>query len=374
MILRAKWVLPVSGPPIENGAVEVAGDCIVAVGPATAAAERDLGEVVLAPGLINAHCHFDYRTAVPYRGCFTDWLLALVEQKQQPQDYRAHLLAGIADSLASGTTTVVNIECFPELIAGLPATPLRVVWCRELVDLRAPVSDAELEFDGGLAPHAPYTVSADLYRRCARRGKFLTTHLAETEEEDEMFRWGRGPMYEAFRRLGRDMSDCRRFGPVRLLHDYGVLGPRCLAAHANVLTPADVELLRGSGTSVVHCPLSHRYFRRGVPRLPQWVDNGINVCLGTDSLASNERLDMFAEMQEVARQFPRWSAERILRLATVQAARALGQAGRLGELTPGAAADLIAVPLAGNADPYEAVVFAESPVCFMMIGGKVVRE
>jgi cytosine/adenosine deaminase-related metal-dependent hydrolase len=170
------------------------------------------------------------------------------------------------------------------------------------------------------------------------------------------------------------MSDCRHFGPVHLLNEYGVLGTKCLAAHANVLTQADVQLLQATGTSVVHCPLAHRYFQRGVPRLPQWVERGINVCLGTDSLASNERLDLFAEMQEVARNFPRWSAAEILRLATVNAARALGAAGRWGELTPGAAADLIAVPLAGHVDPFEAVVFAETPVTFMMINGKVVRE
>jgi imidazolonepropionase-like amidohydrolase len=106
--------------------------------------------------------------------------------------------------------------------------------------------------------------------------------------------------------------------------------------------------------------------------LQQLVDSGINVCLGTDSLASNDRLDMFAEMQEVARNFPRWTAEEILRLATVNAGKALPQGDRLGRIAVGAAADLIALPVAGNVDPYEAVVFAENPVTFMMIDGKEV--
>jgi cytosine/adenosine deaminase-related metal-dependent hydrolase len=379
MILRAPVVLPMTRPPITDGAVVVDGTLITAVGTmreiaATHAGEvRDLGDVVLAPGLINAHCHFDYTGfagKVPYRGSFADWLLDLVALKEETTDYRAGIQAGIAQSLTAGTTTVINIECFPELIPQLPATPLRIVWCRELIDLAEPVAD--VVFDGPLAPHAPYTVSAELYRRCAKSQQFVTTHLAETEEEDEMFRWGRGRLYEAMARLGRDMADCRHFGPVHLLNDYGVLGPTCLAAHANVLTQADVELLRATGTHVVHCPRSHRFFGRGVPRLPSLLDAGINVCLGTDSLASNDTLDMTAEMREVARNLPQWSAEQILGLATVNAAKALNQPHRLGRITGGAVADVIAVPRAGNVDPYEAVVFAEEPVAFMMIDGKVV--
>jgi len=102
---------------------------------------------------------------------------------------------------------------------------------------------------------------------------------------------------------------------------------------------------------------------------------GVNVCLGTDSMASNDRLDMFAEMQELARIFPRWSAEQVLTLATVNGAKALNRANKLGEIAAGATADLIAVPLDGAVfDPYEAVVFAEKPVCFSMIEGKVVLE
>lgn len=133
-------------------------------------------------------------------------------------------------------------------------------------------------------------------------------------------------------------------------------------------------LLKTTGAPVVHCPKSHRFFRRGTPLVERLAHDGVNVCLGTDSLASNDSLSMFAEMQEFSREFPRWSAEQILPLATTNAAQALQQADRLGKIAVGAAADLIAVPVAGNFDPYEAVVFAEQPVSFMMINGKVVRE
>jgi cytosine/adenosine deaminase-related metal-dependent hydrolase len=229
----------------------------------------------------------------------------------------------------------------------------------------------------GLAPHAPYTVSDGLYRLCAKYSQGrkipLTTHVAETEQEDDMFRRGLGPLYDYFRRIGRDMRDCKRVGPVNLLMERGVLAPHCLAVHVNCLTVADMQLLKNSGAHVVHCPRSHRYFRRDTALLNGFKKEGINVCLGTDSCASNDKLNMFAEMQELAREFPKMTAEDILAMATVNAAQALNVPGQLGCLAPGAWADMIAVPLDEPVhDPYDAVVFAEKPVCFSMVNGTVV--
>ena len=250
--------------------------------------------------------------------------------------------------------------------------PLRVLWCPELIDL---VHRQELPAEpAGLSPHAPYTASAELYRRCAQSGRFITTHVAESVEEDEMFRHGRGRLYDAFRERGRDLSDCGRIGPVELLHRYGVLGRHCLAVHANCLTADDVRLLAETGTSVVHCPKTHRYFCRPPAPLAALVGAGVNVCLGTDSLASNDTLDLLAEMREVARVCPDWLPARIVAFATTNAAAALQQAGRLGTLAAGAVADLIAVPVDGHADPNAAVVFAEKPVTYRMINGKEVPE
>jgi len=400
MILRAKLVVPMSQPPIEDGAVVVEGDSIVAVGPTNdirakhAGDARDLGEVALAPGLINAHCHLDYTDLVhqiEWRGSFIEWILQLValKQLQSEKQYLAAIKSGLDQLLKSGTTTVVNIESLPALIDQVGAPPLRVIWCLELFDFGrtdAPqdIVQQVLEFIAarpglsfGLSPHAPYTVSAELYRLAVDGAKArnlpLTTHLAESAEEDDMIRRGTGHMYDYFLRAGRDMSDCKRVGAVQLMAEYGALGPMCLAVHANCLTPLDVKLLGDTRTHVAHCPKSHRYFNRGAPLLESLQRQGVNVCLGTDSLASNDTLSMFAEMQELARIFPRMSAEDILSLATTNAARALNQPVKLGNIAAGAWADLIAVPLEGTpVDPYEAVVFAERPVSFSMIGGKMV--
>jgi aminodeoxyfutalosine deaminase len=396
--LRAKLVVPMGLPPIENGAVAIEGEKIIAVGPANEVSGevRDLGEVVLAPGLINAHCHLDYTNLVgqvPYRGSFIDWINTLVtlKQRQTAPQYLAAIQAGLAQLRTSGTTTAVNIESVLSVLDDVPASPLRISWCLELINYKSPVTAEQLVQKAlafvdshpgrpfGLSPHAPYTASAELYQLAARhaRGRqlLLTTHLAESEEEDDMFRRGTGHMYDFFRRAGRDMSDCKRVGPVQLLNEMDVFSSSCLAVHANCLTQADVKLFAETGAHVVHCPRSHRFFQRPTALLDSLMHAGVNVCLGTDSLASNDRLDMFAEMQELAHSFPRWPAEVILTLATVNAAKALNQADTLGKIAPGAAADLIAVPLSGPViDPYEAVVFAEAPVCFSMINGKVVLE
>ena len=403
MILRARYVLPMDQPPIDDGAVVVNGCDIVAVGKtseiraAHTGEVRDLGERVLAPGLINAHCHLDYtrlRGEVEWHGSFTAWILQLVAAKQlhPEKEFAGGIQRGLDMLARSGTTTVVNIESFPALIDQIPPTKLRVWWCLELIDLNRAeeakaVATGALDFIAahpitrggfGLSPHAPYTVSGELYRLSAQyahaRNIPLTTHVGETEEEDDMIRRGTGQMYDYFLRAGREMSDCKRAGPVQLLSEYGVLGPGCIAAHANCLTPLDIGLLKQTGTHVVHCPKTHRFFHRSMPFLETMREQGINVCLGTDSLASNDSLSMLDEMQQLAQVFPRLSAQELLEMTTVNAAKALNQSRKLGRITPGAWADLIAAPLEGAGDPYEAIVYANKTVSFSMVGGEVLFD
>jgi len=404
MLLRAKYVLPMNQPPIEDGAVTIVNDIISAVGTFQELSRShegesiDLGDATILPGLINSHCHLDYSMMIgqiPFKNNFTEWIAHLVEAKRKTssQHFLTSISSGLSQLLESGTTTVVNTESFPELIRDVPVTPMRVWWCPELIDFdrtRQPLEIIEtavhcLEALGssnagfGLSPHAPYTASRSLYRRTyqvARQSNWLiSTHIAESSEEDDMFRRGTGSMYDYFRRLGRDMSDCKHSGPVQLLADVGILGRTCLAIHANYLTPPEIRLLAHSGTHVVHCPKTHRFFHRGIPILEKLWAEGINVCLGTDSLASNNTLNMFDEMQELAVVFTHLAPSKILEMTTSCSAKALGMSGKLGKLVPGAYADIIAVEPDGPvADPYEAALYGKTPVCFSMIGGKIVRQ
>lgn len=193
----------------------------------------------------------------------------------------------------------------------------------------------------GLAPHAPYTVSEQLYRlvtKLAREhGWLLTTHVAESRGEDG--RW------------------------------HVALGANCLAAHANWVTEAEAAEMARTKTSVVHCPRTHRFFERPTAPVEMWRRHGVNVCLGTDSLASNESLDMRAEMREMARAWPGLTPREVLEMATVNGARALCRSGELGIIAAGARADLIAVPASG--EPYASVVAGAGAVSFVMVEGHV---
>lgn len=400
MILRAKMVLPMQGPPIEDGAVVVREGRILSVGrwaeleSPPAGQVRDLGEQVLLPGLINAHCHLDYscmKGRVPYAHSFIEWILALVQLKAATTDgeYLEGFNGGLAELLGAGTTTVLNVSAFPRFVDRIDNPGLRLLWCFELLDFNQPESaetqlqnveafiDAHPELLGqyGFAPHAPYSTSEGLYvlasRAATARGCVLTTHLAESVEEDDMFRRGQGHMFDYFQRQGRDMSDCKHQGVFQLLADWGVLGPRCLLAHVNHPTRRDLELIAESGAHVVHCPKSHRFFDRDIAPLQLFLAHSINVCLGTDSLASNDTLNLFKEMHTLALTFPEFSAEQILAMATTAPARALGRESEIGSLAPGALADLVTLPLqADSPDPYESVVYAEQLPTHVIVGGE----
>jgi cytosine/adenosine deaminase-related metal-dependent hydrolase len=176
----------------------------------------------------------------------------------------------------------------------------------------------------------------------------------------------------------RPMQDCGAGTPVQHLHRHGMLGPDVIAVHANCLGEDDARLIGERGASVVHCPRSHAYFKH--PRFPidQLFAAGVNLCLGTDSLASVRserrrppRLSMFEELRELANREPALGPEELLRLATVNGARALGLAGKLGELRPGAGADLIAVTYDGPVrSAGAALVEHREPVRASMINGE----
>jgi cytosine/adenosine deaminase-related metal-dependent hydrolase len=160
------------------------------------------------------------------------------------------------------------------------------------------------------------------------------------------------------------------------LVEHGVIGPDCLIVHLNYLQDYDYDLLAGLGASVVHCPKCHTYFGHAPFPLAALRERGINICLGTDSLASNNSLDLRSEMREVLDRHGLAPRE-VLEMATLNGARALGQAGRLGQLSPGAWADLVAFPHEPEADleadPYERVVRSRIAPSLLLVNGRPVR-
>jgi cytosine/adenosine deaminase-related metal-dependent hydrolase len=404
VLLRARHVLPIVTPPIEDGAVLVDNNRISAVGTFSelAAAHTgevlDLGEQVLLPGLVNAHCHLDYtmmRRSISPQRSFTEWIRRINALKRSLgiEDYAQAIIRGFEELRAHGTTTVANIESFPEVLTLLPRPPIRVWWFLEMIDVRHRTTsedtiagamtffDTRPDWSGGfgLSPHAPYTASGSLFELTAQAaraaGMPVTTHVAESREEWEMFRHGRGELYDFMLKLGRWMFDCEP-GRTPLAHVYAHSqpGPRWILAHMNELDETDFAFLAGLPTgehpSVVHCPGSHRYFRHAPFPLQRLRQCGVNVCLGTDSLASTLTLSLFDEMRILFRREPLVPAAEILRMATLNGARALGvDAGRI---EAGALADLIALPNAAKKEHiHESVLEYRDPVPWMMIDGQI---
>jgi cytosine/adenosine deaminase-related metal-dependent hydrolase len=397
MIIRARVVVTMDGAPIDNGAVAVCEDQIADVGRFDEIRTRnageviDLGEQALLPGLINAHCHLDYtrlRGKIPPQKSFADWIRAINAEKVKlsPNDYLASINEGFVEAKRFGTTAIANLTAFPELISKINA-PIRT-WCfAELIDVRTPERASEIvdraveslrsEANWGLAPHALFTASEGLYHRCEqiahRENVLLSTHLAESLEEMEMFRYASGPLYEFLKEIGRPMNDCGKSTPLELF--VGALGDRGLAnwivAHLNELTQSDFDLLQRSARRfhVVHSPRSHSYFKHSRFAFENLRALGFKVCLGTDSLASNEDLSLFAEMRRFQNEFSSTSPEEILEMVTVNPAMALRQHKVIGRIRRGFRADLIAVPCSNGNDVFpEIVAFGRQPEWLMVNG------
>lgn len=405
MILRARTVITNTGAPIENGAVAIVGNRIVAVGSfdeiraAYDDETTDLGEQVLMPGLVNAHCHLDYtmmRRAINPQRTFTEWIIRInaLKRSLDNNDYRIAIAKGFAELKQWGTTTVANIESFPELLPDMPPPPIRTWWFFEMIDVRHRLASEETIagtlgfFDQrpdwlggfGLSPHAPYTASGMLYELTAdtaeKLGMPVTTHVAESREEWEMFREKRGELHEFMQKLGRWMFDNQeQRTPLAHVAAHARLGPRWLLAHMNELDDSDFTLLATmpKKPSIVHCPGSHRYFRHTRFPLTKLRSIGVNVCLGTDSLASTLTLSMFDEMRILARQEPQLDPSEIIKMATLNGAMALGI--EAGKIAPGALADLIALPHADNGrEVHAAVIENREPVAWMMLDGKILSQ
>lgn len=197
----------------------------------------------------------------------------------------------------------------------------------------------------GLSPHAPYSVSPNLLKACQARGRPLAIHVAETPEEVRFLLDGRGPFRDLLERLEKIPAGFRAPGisPVQWLERARVLGPRTSLIHAQHVARDDAERIARSGSPIVVCPGTIRYFRRRPPPVPEWLDLGIPVALGTDSLASNAGLSMREEMALARQMWPQLSPEIILEMATCNGHRALSSAVTSG-LRRGGPASFLVVP------------------------------
>ena len=387
-VLSADWVLPVEGAPIEGGAVVVEDGRIAAIGQA-----GELGpgthyaDAVIVPGFVNAHSHLEYAVYAGFGdglGDFAEWITLHIQRKARIgwEEYVDIARFGAAQCLASGVTTVGDCSYSGATVVacadlGLRATVYLEVFGADPALGLEHFAEIKQRVDGffsdrvrpGVSPHAPYSVSLDLYRACAELGLPVATHLSESPAEIAYLMRGEGP-WGAY-------SDLLVPHPgttgTRLLADHDLLGDGVLAAHCVMLEQEEIDLLASTGTGVAHCPRSNAALGCGVAPLSELRAAGVRVGVGTDSPASAPSFDFFDELRSVllsararAQRPSVLSAAETLELGTMGGARALGLDGEIGSLVLGKRADLAVLSLAGSPyapveDPASAVVFGGSP-------------
>jgi len=378
MILKSRFVAPVGRPVIEDGAVEVRDGCIAAVGRARDVSappdptDRDFADAVICPGFVNAHTHLELSMlagCVPPTSDFPGWLARLgncLSEAPPTQESTVHAVrAGVAKSLAAGVTTIGDITHLPAWTrTPLAQSPLRAVsfgeviavgrrrnLLRDRLEAAASLTAQTERLRIGISPHAPYTVEPEAMRACARAAQRidgpLSIHLCESRSEDEFTNNGTGPLADFLRSI--DVWDASvplaRCDPLELIRANGLLGSRTLLAHANYLSDSQISKIARSGASVVYCPRTHAAFGHEKHRFTDMLAAGINVCIGTDSLASNPSLSILDELRHLRRHRPDVTPDALLAMGTLAGAHALECASATGSIEIGKAADLAVIPL-----------------------------
>jgi 5-methylthioadenosine/S-adenosylhomocysteine deaminase len=378
--VSADWVLPVDGPPLEGGLVRYEDGAIVEVRKGRA--DRHYTEAAIVPGFVNAHSHLEYAMYAGFGDgqAFGPWIATHVERKNKLErdDMVAIARLGVLESLRAGIATTADYS-----FSGAAATAAAELGLRATVYLEVFAIDpaeAERQFEQkralveesalvrlGVSPHAPYSCSLDTYRWCLSLGIPVGTHLAESANENEWLEHGSGPL-QGIAPILVPPTGKRAVATLE-----PVLGPDLLCAHCVEVNDAEVGLLAERNVPVAHCPRSNALLGCGIAPLAELRAADVRVGLGTDSPASTPSFDMFEEMRTAiylsrarTKRPEALLASDALRMATLDAARALRIEDQVGTLTPGKRADLTVVSLAGSPyhpveDPAAAVVFGGSP-------------
>jgi 5-methylthioadenosine/S-adenosylhomocysteine deaminase len=406
---HARYVLPVTTPPIANGTVVVDAGRITYVGPRAHAPhgnDVDLGDALLLPGLVNAHCHLEL-TAM--RGFlegldFRSWILRLTTSKRAVLSREMLLDSaryGIVEGLRHGITTYADTCDSGVAFDAMRERGVRGIMYQEvfgpdpaqcegsLAELRdrvarlRPLQTSTVRI--GVSPHAPYTVSYALFSAVARYGRSeslpIAIHIAESQLEEDLVVQGTAAFADGLRARGIAVAPRAR-SPIALLDSLGVLANRPLLIHCVRADDADLALIAHSRSAIAHCPISNAKLGHGIAPLTRFLDANIHVGLGSDSVASNNRMDLLEESRAAillqrARMgaFDAVSPEAALFLATLGGARALGLDSEVGSLEVGKSADLAAFPIEHIGplhDPVTSAVFALPgvPASFVAVAGE----
>ncbi len=422
-ILSADYVLPISAEPITDGAVAIEGGEIIAVGKRDEiilqypdAGHENFGKAAILPGFVNCHSHLEITAS---RGALDDvehdfrsWLLRLNDLRSAMSDaeIEAAAIAGANEGARAGVTCFGDIgRCGKAGLEALKKVGLRGVVFQEtefspddrtaddeiqrladkFFELRETATDL---VEVGLSPHSPYTVSQRLFEKIAEFAAMeninISIHAAESAEERALVMDDSGFFIEVYKKFGFEWNS-PRCSSVEFLERTGILQTKPLLAHCVTVSDSDIELIRASGSSIAHCPKSNAKFGHGYAPFEKFLDSGIAVGLGSDSVASNNVCDLLEESRFAAlaaRNRPgnkRFiSPKEMLETATLGGAKALRLDDRIGTLEPGKQADIAVVSLTNIAQQpvneiHAALVFASNArdvVITLVAGEEIYRD
>ncbi len=405
VIVRAGYILTPSFEAIEDVSLLVDQGKILAVGSFEELCSQyllanvfDLPDAILIPGLINAHTHFDLsslRGQVAYNGDFIDWVRRLSALRQeQDSDLQSVIEDACQESVRSGTTTVGDISFQNLSSAVLAGQTIRKTCYAEVfgmpADLTLPkdylaecistLNNSEL-MRWGISPHAPYSVNQSLYEYCSELAVEydlpLMTHLSETQDEIEFIQNGGGPWKSYLEEIDKWDGSYVASGksPVNYFLSMKLHNRPVALAHVNYLSDVDLSALAKTEHSVVYCPRAHAFLGHENYPLARLLEKDIHVCLGTDSLASNDSLSILDEMRFVHQVYPEIAAGQIFKMATLHGAKALHWEKEVGVIEIGMEADLVALPLAeGCQDPLVDVLESDVQPSVVMVRGEIVHQ
>jgi 5-methylthioadenosine/S-adenosylhomocysteine deaminase len=423
-IYSALWVLPITSPPIEHGAVAVEGAKIVAVGSAIELTGRfpdaqinNFGLSAILPGLVNAHSHFELTVMRGFLESeehdFFGWLrkLTVARMSMTGEDLQVSATCGAMEAARAGITCVGDSSsAAPHAMKALREIGLRGIVYQEsfgpdprlaeenLAKLREQLEEmrgSESEtVCAGVSPHAPYTVSApqlELISRLAIDEELpLMMHAAESEAESRLMLKGAGPFAEGLRARGIDWQ-APGISTIQYLKRHGVLETQPLLAHCINVDDTDIKSIQQSSAGIAHCPKSNAKLCHGSAPFARFVGASLKVGLGSDSVASNNNCDLLEEARFATllarirrgtsltvnegvssddgladpRATAPIAAEHALFAATLGGARALGLDSQIGALTTGMQADLTVIGLNGAhqqpvSNPVDTLIFSSS--------------
>ena len=378
MIVTAEWIIPVTSPPLRRHAVVVENGLIREIRPLLAG-DPSPGRNCLLPGLVNAHTHLAYTGLrnVFDRLPFFGWIRRLTETKYNiltDEDVVRSTLLGVSECLSSGVTTVGDMSDLEPSLRVLSESPLRGTFYWEVFGVEKSAADETWtglneqysrlkgEYSSnrlkiGISPHASYTVRPELYRRIAdwscTEEVPVSFHASESKAEEDFIARREGVIADFLRDRA---SDWKILGSSSIEHLWktGIFETKPIVAHAVQASDNDLDILNECKVVVAHCPKSNAKFGHGVAPLNRMIGKGIRVALGTDSAASNNRLDLFEEarfglfQQRVLCREQVLSEQKMLEMITIEGARALNMEKEIGSLETGKMADMILVKIPVN--------------------------